>query len=345
MFPLPDDRKKYIEKHASKFSKIMKHALNIKHEEVLLISDYGNDENNIATLLGYGYHHAALKKGFKTNVVFQDVKKGFMHADPHVIKTLYGLPQNSVIIVTASNKIGRIGDVKSFRTFCKEKGHRFISATGLGDIKSIHFDLFMDAMGVNYSRMKKKGIAIKKLWDKAKEITVKTDAGTDITFDVENVDALLNDGEYHNPGTGGNMPAGEVYIAPHTASGIIVVDGSIKTESGAVLIDESLKLFVEQGRIVRMEGKYADLLEHTFEKYESRAKYPERVRMVSELGIGINPHAVLIGSTIMDEKVEGTAHVGIGSNYWFGGKIKTIYHGDQVFKNPRFYVDGKKMEM
>ncbi len=345
MFPLPDDRKKYIEKHASKFYKIIKHSLNVKEEEILLISDYGNGDNNIATLLGYGYHHAAQKKGFKTNVVFQEVKKGFMHADHHVIKTLHGLPKNSVIIVTASNKIGRIGEVKSFRSFCEENGHRFISATGLGDVKSIHFDLFMDAMSVNYRRMKKKGMAIKRLWDKAKEITVKTEAGTDIIFNVENVDALLNAGEYHESGTGGNMPAGEVYVAPTAAKGIIVIDGSIKTEHGAVLLDEPLKLFVEQGRIVRMEGKYAELLEHTFEKYESRAKYPERVRMVSELGIGINPHAILIGSTIMDEKVEGTAHVGIGSNYWFGGKIKTIYHGDQVFKNPRFYIDGKKMEI
>ena len=64
---------------------------------------------------------------------------------------------------------------------------------------------------------------------------------------------------------------------------------------------------------------------------------------MGELGIGINPGAVLIGSMIMDEKVLGTGHIAIGSNSWFGGDIKTIYHGDQVFKSPVYYLDGKKM--
>jgi len=53
----------------------------------------------------------------------------------------------------------------------------------------------------------------------------------------------------------------------------------------------------------------------------------------------------LIGSTIMDEKVLGTAHIGIGSNHWFGGEIKTVYHGDQVFKNPKIYLDGKLLKL
>ena len=144
------------------------------------------------------------------------------------------------------------------------------------------------------------------------------------------------------------MPAGEVYIPPKGLEGVngkVVIDGSMKTEDGAVLLDSSVTVYVEKGRVVKVEGEKAHLLEQTFQKFEDRAKYPERVRLVGELGIGINPGAVLIGSMIMDEKVLGTAHIAIGSNYWFGGEIKTIYHGDQVFKNPTFYVDGKKMEI
>ncbi len=348
MFPLSDDAKKQVEKQSSLFYKIMKNSLNLKNENILLLSDYGNGSNNLATLLGYGYHHVARKKGFNTNILFQDVKKGFMKADSHVIKTLYDLPKKSIIIVTASNKLGRIGEVKSFRAFCKEQGHRFISATGLGDVKPVHFDLFLEAMSVNQRRMKKQGVAIKKLWDKANEITVKTDAGTNITFDVTGMEAIANLGEYHEPGTGGNIPAGEVYIPPRGFAGVqgtLVIDGSIKTEKGAVLLDEPITLTIEQGRVTRMEGKQAYLLEQTFQKFEDRSKYPERVRLVCEFGIGINPSAVLIGSTIMDEKVLGTGHIAMGSNYWFGGPIKTLFHGDMVFKSPRIYVDGKKMEI
>ncbi len=347
MFRLAPEEKSKVEKKSSQFYKVMKNALNLKNEPILIISDHGKGQNNLSSLVGYGYYHVAQSKKLNSSILFQEIKKGFMHADEHITAALQQLPKNSIIIVAVSNKVGRLGEDKSFRTFCKEHGHRFLSATGLGDIKNIHFDLFLEAMSVNYRRMKKKGLAIKKDWDQAAEIRVKTDAGTDITFNVKGMQAVANIGEYHEPGTGGNMPAGEVYIPPQGYQGVqgkLVIDGSIKTEKGAVLVQEPVTMIIENGRIVSMEGKQAPLLEKTFLKFEDRAKYPERVRQVCELGIGINPGSVLIGSTIMDEKVLGTGHIAIGSNYWFGGEIKTIFHGDMVFKNPIFYVDGKKTE-
>ena len=348
MFGLDKAVMEAIEKHSSRFYKIMKNSLKVKNEDILIISDYGAGENKMANMLGYGYYYAAKKKGLNVNILFQEPKKGFMFADDHVIEAITRLEQNNLIIVAVSNKLGRFGEEKSFRNFCVERGHRFLSATGLGDVKPGHFDLFMEAMNVNYSRMKKRGLAIKKLWDKANEIRVKTEAGTDITFDVSGMEAVANIGEYHESGKGGNMPAGEIYIPPRGLEGVngkVVIDGSMKTEDGAVLLESPVTLYIEKGRVVKVEGNQAQLLEQTFQKFEDRAKYPERVRLVGELGIGINPGAVLIGSMIMDEKVLGTAHIAIGSNYWFGGEIKTIYHGDQVFKNPAFYVDGKKMEI
>jgi len=348
MFGLDKSVMDAVEKYSSRFYKIMKNSLKIKKENILIISDYGVGEKKMASMFGYGYYYAAKNKGLNVNILFQEAKKGFMFADNHVIEAITRLEKNNVVIVCVSNKLGRFGEEKSFRHFCAERGHRFLSATGLGDVKSDHFDLFLEAMNVNYSRMKKRGLAIKKIWDKASEIRVKTEAGTDITFDVSCMEAVTNIGEYHQPGEGGNMPAGEVYIPPKGLEGVngkVVIDGSMKTEDGAVLLDDPVTLYIEKGRVVKMEGKYAHLLEQTFQKFEDRAKYPERVRLVGELGMGINPGAVLIGSMIMDEKVLGTAHIAIGSNYWFGGAIKTIYHGDHVFKSPIFYVDGKKMEI
>ncbi|HLD40159.1 MAG TPA: aminopeptidase [Candidatus Nanoarchaeia archaeon] len=348
MFGLDKSTLETIEKQSSRFYKILKNSLKIKKENILIISDYGVGENKMAAMLGYGYYFAAKKKGLNVNILFQEPKKGFMFADSHVVEAVTRLEKNNIVIVTVSNKLGRFGEEKSFRTFCADREHRFLSATGLGDVRPDHFDLFLEAMNVNYSRMKKHGLAIKKLWDKATEIRVKTEAGTDITFDVSGMEAIANIGEYHELGKGGNMPAGEVYIPPKGFEGVngkVVIDGSMKTEDGAILLESPVTLYIEKGKVVRMEGNQAHLLEQTFQRFEDRAKYPERIRLVGELGIGINPGAVLIGSMIMDEKVLGTAHIAIGSNYWFGGEIKTIYHGDQVFKNPIFYVDGKKMEI
>ena len=287
-------------------------------------------------------------KGHSVDLLFQDVKKGFMYSDDHVTKAMERLDKGSIVIVSVSNKLGRMGTTKSFRTFCRDRKHRFISATGLADVKPHYLDLFMEAMNVNYSRLSKKGLAIKKKWDKADEIRVKTAAGTDMTFDVSGMEAIANVGQYHEPGMGGNMPAGEVYIPPKGFEGVkgtFIIDGSMKTENGAVLLDYPVRVTVDEGRVSKLEGKYAHLLETTFTKFEDRAKYPRRVRHIGELGVGINPGAVLIGSMIMDEKVLGTGHIAIGSNYWFGGDIKTIYHGDQVFKSPTYYIDGKKMNI
>ncbi len=348
MFGLPKEVTAKVERYTSQFEKIMKTSLKLKNEDVLIISDYGVGENNLAAMLGYGYYIAAKKKGLNVRLLFQDVKKGFMYADPHVVNAISRLGEKNIIILALSNKLGRFGETKSFRTFCRSQGHRFLSATGLGDVKSSYFDLFMEAMNVNYSRMKKRGMAIKRKWDKAKEIRVKTEAGTDITFNVEGMEAIANIGDYHQPGMGGNMPAGEVYIPPEgftNVNGKIVVDGSMKTAEGALLLKSPIIVHVENGKVVKLEGDQAHLLEETFQKFEDRAKYPERVRHIAEVAIGINPGAVLIGSMIMDEKVKGTGHIAIGSNSWFGGAIKTIYHGDQVFKNPVFYVDGEKMRL
>ncbi len=92
-------------------------------------------------------------------------------------------------------------------------------------------------------------------------------------------------------------------------------------------------------------GKEAKELENTLNWAASVAKHPGSVRRICELGIGLNPKAKIIGATIVDDKVLGTAHVGIGSNYWFGGNIYAIIHIDQVFKAPKIEFDGKVMEI
>jgi len=349
MYQLSKTEQELVEKHSSVFLKVLKDCLKIKDENILIITDQGPEEDsNLALMLAYGYHHVAQKKKWKSELLVQGVKKGFMQGEPHVIQAIKNLQEKSVIILSVSNKLGRFGDKKSFRKFCEDRGHRFVSVSGLGSVKNNYFNLFIEVMGVNYRRMKKQGIKIKKQWDKAKVIRVTTKAGTDLTFNVEGMNALCNTGDFFNEGAGGNVPAGEVYIAPqgnYNVNGKVVIDGSIRHETGSKLLREPITFEIVEGRIVAMHGKDTPILEKTFQKYENRAKYPGRIRLIGELGIGINPVAVLMGLAIMDEKVRGTAHIGVGSNYWFGGSIRTIFHGDMVFKDPHFFVDGKELKL
>ena len=344
-------KKEWLEKVKEKekcFLKILKQCLAVKKEQVLIIADYGEENRQLSALFAYGYYFAAQKLKLPVQLLFQKPKKGFMQADSQIAEALYHFPQKNIVILCVSQKLGRLAQEKSFRTFCSERQHRFLSTTGLGDSTNTHFDLFLEAMDINYARLQKKGLRIKKMWDKAKEIRIKTKLGTDLIFQVEKMQAIANVGDYRLPGQGGNMPAGEVYIPPQGYYGVqgkVVIDGSMKTEEGAVMVKEPLTLFIENGRVVKIEGAHAPLLEKTLCKYEDRAKYPYRVRHIGELGLGINSGAVLTGSTIIDEKVLGTAHVALGSNYWFGGAIRTIFHGDQIFKDPQVFLDGKEMKL
>ena len=116
-----------VEKQVNKFQKVLKSSLKVKGEDLLIISDYGTPKNTLASMIGYGYHHAANKKGVNSSLLFQEPKKGFMSADSHVVNAIKKLEKNNLIILALSNKLGRFGDEKSFRTFCKEKNFKTYS--------------------------------------------------------------------------------------------------------------------------------------------------------------------------------------------------------------------------
>ena len=349
MLGIDKELREKVEKRLGVFNRVLKTCLKAKNGEILIITDYGSGDKQLAAMVGHGFYKAALKKGFKTGIVFQDTKKGFMQADNNVINTLSRLSDNSIVILSLSNKLGRLGPLgKSFRNFCKDKNLRFISSSGLGGVSSGQFDIFTEAIDVNYNRMRKHGVKLKNKLDRAKEIKVKTEKGTNLTFNVEGMEAVANVGDYKEAGTGGNIPAGEVYIPPKGLNGVngkLVIDGSMRCDEGTMLMKEPLELEIKEGRIVEIKGMHKALLEKTLMRREDRAKYPERVRLIGELGIGINPKAVLIGSSILDEKVLGTAHVAIGSNAWFGGDIRTILLLDQVILAPKIFLDGELLKV
>src|SRR3989344_3321709 len=103
MFGLDKPVMEMVEKHSSRFYKIMKNSLKVKKEDILIISDYGIGEHKMSGMLGYGYYHAAKKKGLNVNILFQEAKKGFMFAEDHVIESITRLEKKNVVIWAVSN--------------------------------------------------------------------------------------------------------------------------------------------------------------------------------------------------------------------------------------------------
>jgi aminopeptidase len=179
----------------------------------------------------------------------------------------------------------------------------------------------------------------------AREVQVTTNSGTDLLFNVEGRIAINNSGIYPEWGKGGNIPAGEVYIPPleNLTQGRLVIDGSIRTWKKTILPREPVIVDIEKGLIKKIhKSAMSNLLKDSFAWATRRATiHHEYVKKVAELGIGTNKSAKVIGTTIVDEKTFGTGHVAFGSNFWMGGKTKTICHFDQVFRSPIIRIDGK----
>lgn len=334
--------------HSKDLEKVFSTCLGVKDGKILIIGDKGYRNQRIAALLSGAYYFAAKKLKHKVDIILQKPKITGDRADKSVSDSLTNIPEKSIIVTNLSHKLGRTQKEggKSFRKYCKTNKHRFISCTGLANLNTEQFSYVVSSIDIDYKELYKKHVILKKILDKAKKIQITTDKGTNVTLDVSKSKACSSDGRYTKHGTGGNLPAGEVYIAPTNANGIIIIDGSSRRKGGTNLIKEPITLIVENGYVVKIEGgDEANQLQKTIDWAKKRAKNPEKITVLAELGIGLNPKARIVGATIIDEKTIGTAHVAIGSNYWFGGDNYTIIHLDQVFKDPKIYVDNKEINI
>ena len=336
-----------VEVYYKSFSKIFENCLAVKDEQILILGDFGYPTRRIAPILIGCYIMSARELGMDVSLAMQEPKNINEESDEEIISKMLSLPKKNVIIQIQSGKIGSLNQLgKSFRRFCKDNKHRFISTISLGDIDTYLLKRVIQPMMVDYDEMKENHMNLKKMLDNAKEVRITTKAGTDIIFDICGSESISNDGIYHDDSTGGNMPAGEVYLPPKNSNGKVVIDISSKNAQSTVVIEKQIVLEIKDGRVISISGgEEAELLEKSLLAAEAKAKYPERIRILAELGIGLNPRAKILGLTIVDEKCLGTAHVAIGSNYWFGGANKTIIHFDQVFKQPRIFVDGKRIRV
>ena len=332
------------------FSKIIKQTLKPKSEEALIIGDTGHTNFRLSTKLSSYYYLACEKIGLDSKIFLQNPKDKGELTNPEVVKALALHNTENIIVANLSNKFGSLKDLgHGFRKYCKLQGHKFISTTSLGFIPNDTEELFINTLDIDYKRLAKKHAVLKQIFDEGDEVRVTTKAGTNLKIGIKGMVAISADGLYNMPGKGGNLPSGEVYIPPakKQVSGEVVIDGSSRNIEKTRLVKNPFSIKIRGGEITKIDGtsnsakKLIDSLKWAYNK----AKYPWGVKRIGELGVGLNPNARLIGSTIIDEKVLGTAHVAIGSNHWFGGDIYAIIHLDQVFKRPIIEVDGTEIKI
>ncbi len=93
--------------------------------------------------------------------------------------------------------------------------------------------------------------------------------------------------------------------------------------------DEPLRLTVENGVVVRIEGNDCHRV-----KLEARFAETANCRNIAELGIGTNEKASRPDNVLEAEKILGTIHIALGDNTGFGGTVSAPFHEDYVFYQP-----------
>lgn len=195
------------------------------------------------------------------------------------------------------------------------------------------FSMLESSMNVDWKRLSKRTKAIAKVVNTTEAIEIKTPNGTYITLSKKDRQALSDDGILTKPGSFGNLPAGEVFLAPveGSAEGKLVLEWAPTRE-----LKSPITLIIEEGIVREIIGNepYADYLR---EKLNERNEN----RNIAELGIGTNDRAKRPDNILESEKILGTIHIALGDNSSFGGRVKTPFHQDFVFFKPTVMLKTK----
>ena len=192
-------------------------------------------------------------------------------------------------------------------------------------------DMLARVMAVDFEQMAARSRAVANLLDEGNTAHITCPRGSDATLDLTGRHAIADDGDLRAPGSFGNLPCGEGFIAPLTGEGRIVV-----ASLGPLGIsEEPAALEMRDGRIVEARGGlgpgYLELLE----------KHGEAGTNLAELGVGTNDRARLSGKVLEDEKILGTVHVAFGASAGIGGTVSVPIHLDAVVLEASLEVDGK----
>ncbi|MBI5187655.1 MAG: aminopeptidase [Nitrospirae bacterium] len=190
------------------------------------------------------------------------------------------------------------------------------------------FDISMleGAMNVDWKELAKRTRGIAKIVNMAEFIEVKTLNGTQISFSKKGRRAKSDTGILTRPGAFGNLPSGEVFLAPleGTANGRLILEWAPTRQ-----LKSPITLIVKDGYVVDVSGtdEYAEYLNVRLSERRENGN-------IAELGIGTNDRAARPDNILESEKILGTIHIALGDNSSFGGTVKTPFHQDFVFFKP-----------
>ena len=198
--------------------------------------------------------------------------------------------------------------------------------------------MILEALAVSYGEIRDLGMKIAKILEKAREVRITSNVGTNIKFRINGRrpkidDGVIDDRDIELGDTFTMLPSGMVEIAPieDTANGTVIFDGPHPLMGKYI---KNMRWVFREGRLVDIDAE--ENLEIFKEIYKAIAGDRDRIgRFIIGLNSAIKPYGIFTSLAL------GTVSIGIGYNEDLGGKNKaTAWHGAAILE-PTVEIDGK----
>jgi leucyl aminopeptidase (aminopeptidase T) len=327
-------------------------------ETFLIVANPEREALEIAASL----YDAAAEAGAAPSLIVQPVKTQTDYAEDAVIAAFESEPAAFASI--SAEKLGkdRAGIRRPYTWGKQDYDHIFhYQLYGAKTMRAfwspgITKAMFVKTVPIDYAALVERCRKVSEALDGALYVRVTNASGTDIKVGVRGRGPKADNGDFSMPGSGGNLPAGEVFASPElgASEGIIAFDLSIVGIKGDIIIREPIRALVEGGLVVDIAGgEEAATLRAAVESGAEAARklgregaltedkvetYVRNARNLGELGIGLNPAAEIVGNMLEDEKAFRTCHFAIGANY--DEDAPALIHLDGLVSKPTIVAVG-----
>lgn len=179
---------------------------------------------------------------------------------------------------------------------------------------NINKQIMMEGMRSDYNKIDELSTRLIEKAKKAKFITAKSNAGTDIVGEMSVSLNWIKTSGIISVDKWGNLPGGEIFTSPFNVNGKFVVDGVVGDylcRKYGDLKNNPLFIDIENSRIKKIECENSELLN----EFTAYTMTDENSNRVGEFAIGTNigiEH--VIGHILQDEKLP-TIHIAFGHPY------------------------------
>ena len=195
-------------------------------------------------------------------------------------------------------------------------------------------DMLARLMTCDFPTLRRRSAELARLLTEAGEVRITCPRGTDLTLDLSGRGGLPDDGDLRGERAFGNLPCGEGFVSPLSASGRMVTGclASVGLPAGELPV------------LTIAEGRLTDATESEGQRLmEALTAAGELGTNVAELGIGTNEKATLTGNILEDEKILGTVHVAFGASAGIGGNVSVPVHLDCLILDPTVEIGGTRV--